>query len=85
MSGRALVVGVTGISGGNVARRLLADGWEVLGLCRNPDDVDPRIDAFAADLEDPDAVRSAIRGSQTNACLLYDVVAAGRPRQRTAT
>jgi nucleoside-diphosphate-sugar epimerase len=29
--GRALVVGVTGISGGNLARRLLADGWEVTG------------------------------------------------------
>ena len=43
MSGRALVVGVTGISGGNVATRLLADDWEVFGLCRNPDDVDPRI------------------------------------------
>jgi nucleoside-diphosphate-sugar epimerase len=64
MSGRALVVGVTGISGGNVARRLLAGGWEVLGLCRNPGDVNPRIDAFAADLEDPDAVSSAIRGSE---------------------
>jgi nucleoside-diphosphate-sugar epimerase len=64
MSGRALVVGVTGISGGNVARRLLADGWEVLGLCRNPDDVDPRIVAFAADLEDFDAVSSALRGSR---------------------
>ena len=33
---RALVVGVTGISGGNLARRLLADGWEVAGLCRRP-------------------------------------------------
>ena len=29
--GRALVVGVTGISGGNLAQRLLGDGWEVGG------------------------------------------------------
>jgi nucleoside-diphosphate-sugar epimerase len=29
MSGRALVVGVTGISGGNVAMQLLADDWDV--------------------------------------------------------
>ena len=36
MSGRALVVGATGISGGNVAQRLLADGWQVLGLSRRP-------------------------------------------------
>jgi len=62
MSGRALVVGVTGISGGNVAQRLLADDWEVLGLCRNPENVDPRIGVLAADLEDPEAVRAAIGG-----------------------
>ena len=46
MSGRALVVGVTGISGGNTAQRLLADSWEVLGLCRNPESVDPRINVL---------------------------------------
>ena len=57
MSGRALVVGVTGISGGNVATRLLGDDWEVLGLCRNPDDVDARIETLTADLEDADAAR----------------------------
>ena len=43
MSGRALVVGVTGISGGNVADRLLADGWDVLGLSRRPSGLDQRI------------------------------------------
>ncbi len=63
MSGRALVVGVTGISGGNVATRLLADGWEVLGLCRRPRELDERITPLAADLEDDEAVSSAIRGS----------------------
>jgi len=31
---RALVVGVTGISGNNPARQLLAEGWEVHGLSR---------------------------------------------------
>ena len=31
MSARALVVGVTGISGGNVATRLLADDWRYWG------------------------------------------------------
>jgi nucleoside-diphosphate-sugar epimerase len=63
VSGRALVVGVTGISGGNVAQRLLADEWDVFGLSRRPDDVDPRITPIAADLEDADGVAAAIRGT----------------------
>lgn len=32
----ALVVGVTGISGNNIARELLAQGWTVYGLSRTP-------------------------------------------------
>lgn len=63
MSGRALVVGVTGISGGNVAHRLLADGWDVTGLCRQPNGLDQRVTPVAADLEDAEAVASALRGS----------------------
>jgi nucleoside-diphosphate-sugar epimerase len=62
MTGRALVVGVTGISGGNVARRLLADGWDVSGLCRRPDGLDERITPVVADLLDRDAVAAAVRG-----------------------
>jgi nucleoside-diphosphate-sugar epimerase len=63
VSGRALVVGVTGISGGNVAVRLLADRWDVLGLCRRPGELDPRVTALAADLEDADAVAAVVRGT----------------------
>ncbi len=63
MSGRALVVGVTGISGGNLADRLIDDGWEVLGLCRRPVELDGRITPIAADLEDADAVAAAVRGT----------------------
>lgn len=63
MSARALVVGVTGISGGNVAERLLADGWHVSGLARNPRDLDERIQPLAADLEDPDAVAGVVKGT----------------------
>ena len=63
MSGRALVVGVTGISGGNVASRLLDDGWEVVGLCRTPRDLDARVTPLAADLEDAESVASAVRGT----------------------
>jgi nucleoside-diphosphate-sugar epimerase len=63
MSRKALVVGVTGISGGNLAAKLLGDGWQVGGLCRRPDVVDPRITPLAADLEDADAVAAAISGT----------------------
>jgi nucleoside-diphosphate-sugar epimerase len=63
VSGHALVVGVTGISGGNLARRLLDDGWQVSGLCRDPSGLDPRIAPLAADLEDGDAVAAAVRSA----------------------
>jgi nucleoside-diphosphate-sugar epimerase len=61
---RALVVGVTGISGGNLARRLLADGWDVAGLCRRAEGLDERIAPLAADLEDREAVFAAVRGTR---------------------
>ena len=60
---RALVVGVTGISGGNLARRLISGGWDVAGLSRRPFDLDERITPVAADLEDADVVAAAIRGT----------------------
>ena len=63
MSGRALVVGVTGISGGNLAQRLLADGWQVAGLSRHPQGLDERITPLAADLEDAESVAAAVRGT----------------------
>jgi nucleoside-diphosphate-sugar epimerase len=62
MSGHALVVGVTGISGGNVARRLLTDGWSVTGLCRTPVGIDERIVPLPVDLEDAEAVADAVHG-----------------------
>jgi nucleoside-diphosphate-sugar epimerase len=63
VSSRALVVGATGISGGNVAARLLDDGWDVTGLCRHPDRLDERITPVRADLEDPASVAAAVAGS----------------------
>jgi nucleoside-diphosphate-sugar epimerase len=61
--GRALVVGATGISGGNLTQRLLTDGWEVTGLCRRPDDLDGRITPLVADLLDREAVFAAVGGT----------------------
>jgi nucleoside-diphosphate-sugar epimerase len=63
VSGRALVVGVTGISGGNLAQRLLADGWEVAGLCRRPEGLDERVTPLVADLEDAESVSATVQGT----------------------
>jgi len=60
---RALVVGATGISGGNLTERLLAEGWEVLGLCRRPAGLDDRVTPLAADLLDREAVASTVQGT----------------------
>jgi nucleoside-diphosphate-sugar epimerase len=64
VSSRALVVGATGISGGNVTQRLLADGWDVAGLSRRQEGLDPRVSHVSADLNDADAVAAAVAGSQ---------------------
>lgn len=65
---RALVVGVTGIVGGAVAREFAAAGYEVVGLSRSggaPEGVRP----IAADLSDADGLARALDG------LAPDVVA----------
>jgi len=63
VTARALVVGATGISGGNVAQRLLADGWDVVGLSRRSDGLDARITPAGANLLDPEATKAAVRGT----------------------
>ena len=63
MSHRALVVGATGISGGNLVRRLRADGWEVLGLCRRAAGLDHGIRPLSVDLLDAEAVAAAVQGT----------------------
>ena len=59
---RALIAGITGISGGNLAERLLADGWTVHGLARRPAPVPAGVRPVAADLLDPAATRAAVAG-----------------------
>lgn len=57
----ALVVGVTGISGGNVADLLVAEGWTVYGLARRPPERQPGVTPVAADLLDPAATKQAVQ------------------------
>ncbi len=57
----ALVLGSTGITGGNLASNLVESGWKVYGLARNPGDL-PGITPVAADLLNPDALRAALTG-----------------------
>ena len=60
MKRTALVVGITGIGGNHVARELLGNGWEVVGLSRRaPKDL-PDVRHVAADLLDAKALRSAL-------------------------
>jgi len=58
----ALVVGVTGIAGYNIATALVRADWEVVGLSRMPRYQVPGVDHVYADVSDPDAVKAALSG-----------------------
>ncbi|UUI67236.1 SDR family oxidoreductase [Aeromicrobium duanguangcaii] len=57
---RALVVGVTGIVGQAVARRLVEDGWETYGLSRSGSTPHPDVRTIRADLSDPAGLHAAL-------------------------
>lgn len=60
MKRTALIAGITGIGGNHVARELMANGWEVIGLSRRlPRDL-PGIHHVAADLLDSKALSIAL-------------------------
>lgn len=64
MTKHALIIGMTGIAGNNLAENLLAEGgWKVSGLSRS---VSPLAGAetLKCDLLDPDSVRNALSGVQ---------------------
>jgi len=61
MKRTALIAGVTGIGGNHLARELLANGWDVVGLSRRaPKDL-PGIHHVAADLMDPAGLATALQ------------------------
>ena len=65
MAPTALIVGVTGIAGRNLAEHLLeAGGWTVHGLARHPEGAPEGVEPVAADLRDAASVRQALAGLQ---------------------
>jgi nucleoside-diphosphate-sugar epimerase len=61
----ALIVGVTGIAGRNLAEHLLqAGGWTVHGLARHPETAPDGVRPVAADLRDAASVREALAGME---------------------
>ena len=62
MAKEALIVGVTGIAGNNIAQVLLADGWKVHGLSRKPGITIPGVNHLYADVLDQSSVEKAIAG-----------------------
>ncbi|TPG59724.1 SDR family oxidoreductase [Roseomonas nepalensis] len=60
MAGTALIAGVSGIVGNNLARHLLRNGWQVSGLARRPPAGIEGLRPVAADLLDPAALRAAL-------------------------
>ncbi len=62
MSNVALIAGVTGIVGNNLAHHLLSKGWEVHGLARRPTPGLEGVHFIAADLLDPAALSAVVAG-----------------------
>ncbi len=56
----ALVVGITGISGSNVADQLVAEGWTVHGLARRPPQDRVGVTPVVADLLDAEQTKAAL-------------------------
>jgi nucleoside-diphosphate-sugar epimerase len=56
----ALIAGVTGIVGNNLAYQLLTNGWKVHGLARRPSTHIDGVNFVAADLLDPASLRTAV-------------------------
>jgi nucleoside-diphosphate-sugar epimerase len=58
----ALVIGVTGIAGYNIAQALTQDDWKVVGLSRTPRYEVPGVDHVYADVADRAALEHALAG-----------------------
>ncbi|MES2268734.1 MAG: SDR family oxidoreductase [Bacteroidota bacterium] len=61
MSKIALVVGASGITGVNLAEKLIEEGWDTYGLARNPNHEVKGLNAVAADLLNVDSLKQALK------------------------
>lgn len=59
---RALVIGITGMTGNNIATELIANGWIVYGLSRTPGEAVPGVEYIHADATDPASIGKALSG-----------------------
>ena len=77
MSKRALITGITGYVGRGVARRLLEDGFEIIGLVRNgQDDFQKRVEGLRADLGEQEKL-TFVRGDLMDDSALKDLSVEG--------
>jgi nucleoside-diphosphate-sugar epimerase len=60
----ALVVGASGITGSNLAEKLISQGWTTYGLARNPNVEIQHLIPVAADLLNIDSLSTALAGVQ---------------------
>jgi nucleoside-diphosphate-sugar epimerase len=60
MENIALVVGASGITGSNLAEKLIEKGWPTYGLARNPNTTIPGLMPIAADLLRPESLAEAL-------------------------
>ncbi len=60
MTKRALIVGVSGIAGSNLATRLVDSGWEVHGLSRGRTAIPANVQPISADLTSAESVKAAL-------------------------
>ena len=56
----ALVVGSSGMAGSNLAEQLITEGWETYGLARTPNTENIALKPVAADLLDPESLKTAL-------------------------
>ncbi|MDR5796032.1 SDR family oxidoreductase [Caballeronia sp. LZ008] len=65
MDKRALIIGATGIVGGNLADHLLASGdWHITGLSRGRSALRDGVESITADLTSAESVQRALSGKQ---------------------
>jgi uncharacterized protein YbjT (DUF2867 family) len=70
---RVLVTGATGFVGGNLVRRLVGDGHDVLAMTRRPESYDGAGSPRAGDVGDESSVRAALEGVEVAYYLVHSL------------